>query len=66
MKSSSYPDISIPSQPLTEFVLQRAVELAQKPALIEGLSDRVVTYGQLADFIRKVASSLAARGFSFM
>lgn len=61
---SSYPDISIPSQPLTEFVLQRAVELADKPAFIEGLSDRVITYGQLADFIRRVAFSLAARGFS--
>ncbi|WP_238361135.1 AMP-binding protein [Iningainema tapete] len=72
MKSSPYPDISIPEQSLTEFVLQRAVELAQKPALIEGLSDcaersgkaeRTITYGQLADSIRKVASSLAARGF---
>ncbi|WP_332994540.1 thioester reductase domain-containing protein [Scytonema sp. PRP1] len=70
---SPYPDISIPEQPLTEFVLQRAVELAQKPALIEGQSDcaersgkadRIVTYGELADSIRRVASSLAARGFS--
>lgn len=61
---SPYPNIPIPEQPLTEFVLQRAVELADKPALIEGLSDRIVTYGQLADFIGRVASSLAARGFS--
>ncbi|WP_414588695.1 thioester reductase domain-containing protein [Scytonema sp. PCC 10023] len=61
---SPYPDISIPEQPLTEFVLQRAVELAQKPALIEGHSDRIVTYGQLADSIGRVASSLVARGFS--
>ncbi|MDZ8025629.1 MAG: SDR family oxidoreductase [Nostoc sp. DedQUE01] len=37
---SPYPDISIPEQPLTEFVLQRAEELADKPALVEGLSDR--------------------------
>ncbi|BAY49687.1 thioester reductase domain-containing protein [Scytonema sp. HK-05] len=71
--SSPYPDISIPEQPLTEFVLQRAVELGDKPALIEGLSDcaersgkaeRILTYGQLADSIGRVASSLAARGFS--
>lgn len=31
---SPYPDISIPEQPLTEFVLQRAVELAQKLAFL--------------------------------
>lgn len=61
---SSYPDTSIPSQPLPEFVLQRAVELADKPAFIEGPSDRIITYGQLADFIRRVALSLATRGFS--
>lgn len=56
---SPYPNIPIPEQSLTEFVLQRAVELADKPALIEGLSDRIVTYGQLAGFIRRVASSLS-------
>jgi acyl-CoA synthetase (AMP-forming)/AMP-acid ligase II len=61
---SPYPDTSIPSQQLTEFVLQRAVELADKPAFIEGLTDRIVTYGQLADSIRRVAASLAALGFS--
>ncbi|MBP5975914.1 thioester reductase domain-containing protein [Brasilonema sp. CT11] len=61
---SPYPDISIPEQPLTEFVLQRAVELAHKPAFIEGLTDRIITYGQLADSIGRVAAGLAARGFS--
>lgn len=61
---SSYPNVSIPSLPLTEFVLQRALELADKPAFIEGLTNRMVTYGQLANSIGRVASSLAARGFS--
>jgi len=59
-----YPDIPIPEQALTEFVLQRAVELSQKPALIEGLTDRIITYGQLAEFTRRVALGLATRGFS--
>lgn len=57
------PVISIPEQPLTEFVLQRARELADKPALIEGLSNRTITYGQLASSIHKVAFSLATLGF---
>ncbi|MBW4553454.1 MAG: thioester reductase domain-containing protein [Aphanocapsa sp. GSE-SYN-MK-11-07L] len=61
---SPYPDTPTPELPLTEFILQRAVELADKPALIEGLTDRVITYGQLAGFIRRVAAGLAARGFS--
>jgi thioester reductase-like protein len=61
---SPYPDIAIPRQSLTKFVLQRSTELAKKPALIEGLTDRIVTYGELADSISRVASSLAARGFS--
>ncbi|WP_392532379.1 AMP-binding protein [Nostoc sp. C117] len=61
---SSYADIFIPDRPLTEFVLDRAVELADKPAFIEGLTNRTVSYGQLASSIAKVASNLAARGFS--
>lgn len=61
---SRYPDISIPEQALTELVLQRAVELVDKPALIKGLIDRILTYGQLSDFIHRVTSSLAACGFS--
>ncbi|WP_392532378.1 thioester reductase domain-containing protein [Nostoc sp. C117] len=61
---SPYPDIFIPDRPLTEFVLHRAVELADKPAFIEGLTNRTVSYGQLASSIAKVASNLAARGFS--
>lgn len=55
--------VHIPEVSLTEFVLQRAQQLADKPALIDGLSGRTMTYGQLADAVRRVASSLAARGF---
>ncbi|MEA5628294.1 AMP-binding protein [Nostoc sp. UHCC 0251] len=62
--NSYYSNIDIPEQPLTEFVLQRAAELVDKPAFIEGTSDRIITYGQLADSIRRVAAGLAARGFS--
>ncbi|WP_260446154.1 MULTISPECIES: AMP-binding protein [unclassified Nostoc] len=61
---SPYPDILIPEQPLTEFVLQRAIELADKPALIEGLTNSIITYKQLADYIYKAAIGLATRGFS--
>ncbi|QIR37159.1 AMP-binding protein [Tolypothrix sp. PCC 7910] len=64
MIRSSYPEIHIPQQLITEFVLQRVVELADKTALIAGDSDRIITYGELADSIRRVASGLYLRGFS--
>jgi acyl-CoA synthetase (AMP-forming)/AMP-acid ligase II len=58
-----YPDVHIPEAPLTPFVLQRAEALGDKAALIEGPTGRVVTYAQLAQSVRRVAASLASRGF---
>src|SRR5260370_41510978 len=60
---SPYPDVTIPEIPLTQFVLQRAEELGDKPALIEGPTGRVITYAQLDNAIRHVAASLDRRGF---
>jgi acyl-CoA synthetase (AMP-forming)/AMP-acid ligase II len=48
---------------LTEFVLRGAQERAGKPALIDGPTGRTITYGELARSVRRVAASLAARGF---
>lgn len=58
-----YPKVTIPEIPLTQFVLRRAEELADKPALIEGPTGRVITYSELAQSISRVAASLAKRGF---
>jgi acyl-CoA synthetase (AMP-forming)/AMP-acid ligase II len=58
-----YPEVSIPEVSFTQFVMRRAGELADKPALIEGDTGRVVTYSQLEDSITRVASNLAKRGF---
>jgi acyl-CoA synthetase (AMP-forming)/AMP-acid ligase II len=60
---SPYEDITIPETPLTPFVLQRAQALADKPALINAPDGRAITHGQLVEFVRRVASSLASRGF---
>src|SRR4249920_530619 len=60
---SPYPDITIPDLPLTTFVLQHAQRLADKPALIDGATGRTLTYGQLADGVRRTAVGLAQRGF---
>ena len=48
---------------MTQLVLRRAEELADKPALIDGATNRVLTYGELRDSVRRVAAGLAARGF---
>src|SRR5215208_1809158 len=58
-----YPDISIPETALTPFVLHRAKELGDKPALIDGPTGRTVTYTQIADAISIVAHNLSQRGF---
>jgi acyl-CoA synthetase (AMP-forming)/AMP-acid ligase II len=58
-----YQDVQIPKTALTPFVLHRVKELANKPALIEGPTGRIVTYAQLADAISIVAHNLAQRGF---
>jgi acyl-CoA synthetase (AMP-forming)/AMP-acid ligase II len=58
-----YPDISIPKTALTPFVLHRARELGDKPALIDGPTGRKVSYAELADSISIVAHNLSRRGF---
>jgi acyl-CoA synthetase (AMP-forming)/AMP-acid ligase II len=59
---SPYPDAIIPEAPLPSFVLQRAQQLADKPALIDGPSGRTLTYRQLADQVQRVAAGLTQRG----
>ncbi|MCP4361541.1 MAG: 4-coumarate--CoA ligase family protein, partial [Chloroflexi bacterium] len=61
--TSPFPEVTIPDTALTPFVLQRAQELAEKPAIIDGPSGRMLTYGQLAGAIHKTAAGLAQRGF---
>lgn len=58
-----YPTVTIPEVSFTELVLGRARELGSKPALIEGLTGRVITYSQLADSVNQVAAGLYQRGF---
>ncbi len=60
---SPHPDVAIPDVPLTGFVLSRAHELGDKPALIDGPSGRVLTYERLAADVERAAAGLAKRGF---
>ena len=57
------PAVEIPDIPLVPFVLHRAPGLGEKPALIDGITGRTLTYGALADGVKRVASALQRRGF---
>src|SRR6187200_1549675 len=57
------PEISIPDRSLPAFIFEGAQQWEGKPALIDGASGRVLTYGQLADDSRRFAAGLAAHGF---
>jgi acyl-CoA synthetase (AMP-forming)/AMP-acid ligase II len=61
---SPYTDVAIPEIPLTQAVLRLAEKLADKPALIDGSTNRVLTYGELSEAVRRMAAGLAAHGFS--
>lgn len=60
---SPYPDIDMPNQALTAFVLRNASRLPDKPALADASCDRVMTFGGLRDDVTAVANGLAQRGF---
>ena len=59
---STYPDVEIPELPLTEFVLEHAIERGDKPALVDGPSGRTLTYAALVDSVRRMAGGLARHG----
>ncbi len=59
---STAPAPEIPDQDLASFTLERAAELGDKPALIDGPSGRTITYAQLDGGTRALAAALASRG----
>jgi acyl-CoA synthetase (AMP-forming)/AMP-acid ligase II len=63
MIRSPFPDVEIPDLPLTDFVLARAGEFGDRPALIEASTGRTITYAQMAGSVRAVAAGLSERGF---
>jgi acyl-CoA synthetase (AMP-forming)/AMP-acid ligase II len=62
--NSPHSTVTIPELSLTDYVFRRADELGNKPALIDGSSGRVYAYGQLREYIRKLATGFALHGVS--
>ena len=61
--TSPLPKVTIPEIDLTSFVLGKAGERPDKPALIDGPTGRAISYADLVAQIRNVASNLHLRGF---
>ncbi len=60
---SPFPDVEIPEIPLAEMVFRQVEAYLDKPALIEGMTGRTLTYAQLREQARAFAAGLATRGF---
>ena len=60
---SLLPDEPLSSRPVTGFVLERAEELADQPAVIDGPGEWSLTFAQLDQAVYSLAGGLAARGF---
>jgi acyl-CoA synthetase (AMP-forming)/AMP-acid ligase II len=58
-----YPDVAIPEVSLTQFIFESIEHFKDKPAIINGLSGEALTYGEFTNKVRRVASSLAQKGF---
>ena len=59
---SPHPDVHIPDAPLGDVVLGDALSRAGHPALVDGVTGRVITYGELVARVRTLAAGFAALG----
>lgn len=59
---SPHAAVTIPEVSITDYVLRRADELGDKPALIDGPTGRTFSYGQLRGYITRLASGFAKHG----
>jgi 4-coumarate--CoA ligase len=62
--ASPLVDVEIPDVLLSEVVLRRVADLADKPALVDGPSGRTLTYAELDDAVRRFAGALAERSIA--
>src|SRR5262249_13194614 len=60
---SPLPDVRIPELPLSRFVLERASQVPERVALVDGITGRRMTYAGLEATGARAAAGLAARGY---
>ena len=70
---SPYPDVTAPEIGYTHFILEKAHSLGDKPALIDGVTGRTLTFAQVVDGVvgsyanahRDVWVGYSGLGFTF-
>ncbi len=60
--TSPLPDVTIPEVPLTDFVLDRAAEIPDRVAFIDGSNGHQLTYGEFATAVRRQAQGWLTDG----
>ena len=61
---SPRPEIRIPDTSLSDFVLARSRERGSRPALVDSITGRTITYAELPDLIDRAAAGFARLGIS--
>ncbi|MFE0204466.1 AMP-binding protein [Streptomyces sp. NPDC058985] len=59
---SRYPDVAVVDRPVHAWVLGDAARRGRKPAMVDVVGGRTLTYGELAELVRGLAAGLAAEG----
>lgn len=59
---SPYADVTIPEISLSEQVFRRASRFGAKPALVDGVTGRAISYAELPRIVHRAAAGLARRG----
>ena len=62
--TSPLPSVSVPASPLTPYILERAGQLADKAAFIDGATGGRMTYGELEDAVRRQAGGWLESGLA--
>jgi acyl-CoA synthetase (AMP-forming)/AMP-acid ligase II len=57
------PDVAIPEVSLTDFIFASTRDFKNKTALVDAPTGRSMTYAEFENAVRRVASSLARKGF---
>jgi acyl-CoA synthetase (AMP-forming)/AMP-acid ligase II len=59
---SPHPALDIPSTPLADFVLARAAERGDRPALVDSVTGRTIRHGELPGLVDRAAAGLTGLG----
>ena len=62
--TSPLPSVSVPTLPLTPYILERAGRFAGNAAFIDGMTGRTMTYGEFEVAVRRQASGWLKNGLA--